>query len=245
MGNSSPKPTMRVLLVVLAIALIASADKLKDLSAADAPTPVKDVAKESADLGEEEGNFGGALMTSGSFTMMAASGAGFGEELGESEGEGNFGGALMTSGSFTMMAASAGGFGEEERDELGEANDWDITNGGQCDESEQAWVMTDAKDTTMGKCVKFAADNKCSAQCFHQGKSVDEAVCTKICRVPGAAGAQCNVIKMVMPQESTNDLGEGKTMYLTRSKVMQAGLKGKDLGEADPMACAGVATNRK
>merc|ERR1712202_5613 len=135
------------------------------------------------------------------------------------------------------------------RDELGEANDWDISNGGQCDESEQAWVMTDAKDTTMGKCVKFAADNKCSAQCFHQGKSVDEsvdgAVCTKICRVPGAAGAQCNVIKMVMPQESTNDLGEGKTMYLTRSKVMQAGLKGKDLGEADPMACAGVATNRK
>merc|ERR1711964_332764 len=164
------------------------------------------------------------------------------------EEENNFGGALMTSGSFTMMAAGAG-FGEEERDELGEANDWDITNGGQCDESEEAWVMTDAKDTTMGKCVKFAADNKCSAQCFHQGKSVDEsvdgAVCTKICRVPGAAGAQCNVIKMVMPQESTNDLGEGKTMYLTRSKVMQAGLKGKDLGEADPMACAGVATNRK
>merc|ERR1712096_173737 len=165
----------------------------------------------------------------------------------DQEDEGNFGGALMTSGSFTMMAAG-GGF-EEERDELGEANDWDITNGGQCDESEEAWVMTDAKDTTMGKCVKFAADNKCSAQCFHQGKSVDEsvdgAVCTKICRVPGAAGAQCNVIKMVMPQESTNDLGEGKTMYLTRSKVMQAGLKGKDLGEADPMACAGVATNRK
>merc|ERR1712096_496855 len=164
------------------------------------------------------------------------------------EEENSFGGALMTSGSFTMMAASSN-FGEEERDELGEANDWDITNGGQCDESEQAWVMTDAKDTTMGKCVKFAADNKCSAQCFHQGKSVDEsvdgAVCTKICRVPGAAGAQCNVIKMVMPQESTNDLGEGKTMYLTRSKVMQAGLKGKDLGEADPMACAGVATNRK
>merc|ERR1712096_175471 len=59
------------------------------------------------------------------------------------EEEGGFGGALMTSGSFTMMAA--GGFGEEERGELGEANDWDITNGGQCDESEEAWVMTDAK----------------------------------------------------------------------------------------------------
>merc|ERR1711964_900595 len=104
MGSTT---TMRVLLVVLAIALIASADELKDLSAADAPTPVKDVAKEeSADLGEEEGNFGGALMTSGSFTMMAASGGFEEEELGESEG--NFGGALMTSGSFTMMAASGG-----------------------------------------------------------------------------------------------------------------------------------------
>ena len=36
----------------------------------------------------------------------------------------------------------------------------------------------------------------------------------------------------------------GKTMYLTKSKVMQAGLKDGDLGEADPMACAGVANNR-
>merc|ERR1712196_254444 len=59
-----------------------------------------------------------------------------------------FNGALMTSGSFTMMAS--GGYEEEEeaeRDELGEANDWDITNGGQCEESEEAWVLTDAKDT--------------------------------------------------------------------------------------------------
>merc|ERR1711964_405875 len=99
---------MRVLFVVLAIALVATADELKDLSSADAPTPVKDVAKESSDLGEEEGSFGGALMTFGSFTMMAA-GAAFEEEeskeLGESEG--SFGGALMTSGSFTMMAAGA------------------------------------------------------------------------------------------------------------------------------------------
>merc|ERR1711964_182964 len=105
------KTNMRVLFVVLAIALIASADELKDLSAADAPTPVKDVAKESSDLGESEGNFGGALMTSGSFTMMAA-GGGFGEEEELGEGEGNFGGALMISGSFTMMAAG-GNFGEE------------------------------------------------------------------------------------------------------------------------------------
>merc|ERR1711964_538280 len=98
---------MRVIFVVLAIALVASADELKDLSAADAPTPVKDVAKDKGtDLGEEEGSFGGALMTSGSFTMMAAGGFTEEEELGE--GEGSFGGALMTSGSFTMMAA--GGF---------------------------------------------------------------------------------------------------------------------------------------
>merc|ERR1719486_631547 len=82
------------------------------------------------------------------------------------------------------------------------------------------------------------------------GQSVDEtedgAVCTKICRVPGANGAQCNVIKMVMPMhEESKDLGEGKTMYLPKSKVMQAGLRKDNLGEADPMACAGVATNRR
>merc|ERR1712196_592395 len=162
-----------------------------------------------------------------------------------------FSGALMTSGSFTMMASQ--GYEEEEeaeRDELGEANDWDITNGGQCEESEEAWVLTDAKDHSMGKCVKFAADARCVPQCFHQGKTVDEteegAVCTKICRVPGANGAQCNVIKMVMPQyDSSAELGEGKTMYLTKSKVMQAGLTKDNLGEADPMACAGVATNRR
>merc|ERR1719392_438605 len=70
-----------------------------------------------------------------------------------------------------------------------------------------------AKDHSMGKCVKFAADSKCAPQCFNKGKVVDEtddgAVCTKICRVPGANGAQCNVIKMVMPQyEASKDLGE-------------------------------------
>merc|ERR1719359_1111001 len=69
----------------------------------------------------------------------------------------SFGGALMTSGSFTMMAAGA--IDEERRreprDELGEANDW---------------VLTDARDHSMGKCVKFAADSKCAPQCFHEGK---------------------------------------------------------------------------
>lgn len=161
-----------------------------------------------------------------------------------------FSGSLMTSGSFTMMSSGGAEERRRERDELGEANDWDITNGGQCQESEEAWVLTDARDHSMGKCIKFAADSRCSPQCFHQGKSVDEteegAVCTKICRVPGSSGAMCNVIKMVMPQyESATELGEGKTMYLTKSKVMQAGLTKDNLGEADPMACAGVATNRR
>lgn len=63
------------------------------------------------------GAFGGALLTSGSFTMMAASG-GFRRKLaeaGSTEADkrelqfgGAFGGALLTSGSFTMMAASGG-----------------------------------------------------------------------------------------------------------------------------------------
>jgi len=57
-----------------------------------------------ANLGEGTGSFAGALMTSGSFTMMAAGGVDE-EELGEGAGTGSFAGALMTSGSFTMMAA--------------------------------------------------------------------------------------------------------------------------------------------
>merc|ERR1711959_437097 len=113
---------------------------------------------------------------------------------------GIFSGALMTSGSFTMMASGGAEERRKERDELGEANDWDLTNGGQCEESEEAWVLTDARDHSLGKCVKFAADSKCAPQCYHQGNSVDEteegAVCTKICRVPGSNGAMCNVIKM-------------------------------------------------
>merc|ERR1712159_346804 len=66
--------------------------------------------------------------------------------------------ALLTSGSFTMMAGS--GLEEEEEDdeenkELGEANDWDITNGGQCQESEEAWVLTDARDHKMGNALSL------------------------------------------------------------------------------------------
>merc|ERR1711988_902439 len=102
---------MKLLLVALIVAsVLVTADELKDLSSADTPAPAVEKKAETkvekaggAQLGESEG-FGGALMTSGSFTLMAAGGGGSEEEEGElGEGEG-FGGALMTSGSFTMMA---------------------------------------------------------------------------------------------------------------------------------------------
>merc|ERR1712118_24218 len=105
---------MRVLLLtaLVCVAFVA-ADEWKDLSSADAPAPVGAEEKKTAvatdekkaDLGESEG-WGGALMTSGSFTLMASNTVEEEEgELGEGEG---WGGALMTSGSFTMMASNAG-----------------------------------------------------------------------------------------------------------------------------------------
>merc|ERR1712100_718823 len=106
---------MRALLcVALALSVLAfttlHADELQDLSSADvAPAVEKEVTSSKTNLGEGTGSFAGALMTSGSFTMMAAGGINE-EELGEGEGTGNFAGALMTSGSFTMMAA--GGINE-------------------------------------------------------------------------------------------------------------------------------------
>merc|ERR1712072_456720 len=107
MGRSMMRSVL-VLVALLAVGTIVSGDELKDLSSADVATPVTDKAEskvatkeEQADLGESTG-FGGALMTSGSFTMMAGGGVEEEEgELGESTG---FGGALMRSGSFTMMA---------------------------------------------------------------------------------------------------------------------------------------------
>jgi len=185
------------------------------------------------------------------------------ESLGDSAWEGagqgrRGGGALMTSGSFNMMFAGGAnnraGNGEEDQD-LGEsddederAEDWDISKAGKCNR-EQAWQQMDATDADSGKCVDFASDDKCGAKCFHKGNAVEEteseAICSKICRVAGANGAQCNVIKTVQPIKGNTELGEGKTMYLTKSKVMQAGLKDEDLASADPMACAGVATNRR
>merc|ERR1711881_541094 len=96
--------TSTVVFGVLAIAAaIAVADELKDLSSVDVPvaqTETAPAAESKADLGEGVG-WGGALMTSGSFTMMA-SGGDLEEELGEGVG---WGGSLMTSGSFTMMAS--------------------------------------------------------------------------------------------------------------------------------------------
>jgi len=157
-------------------------------------------------------------------------------------------GGLMTTGSFVMSSVDHGDDGAKnqapEETDLGdddEIEEWDLSNSGKCDEHEEAWVQMDATDKTMGQCIQYAADTKCGVQCFHQGKSVTEeeeqAICSKICRVPGHGGAQCNVMKTVQPmKEESTELGEGKTMYLTRSKVTQADMGSKP----DPMACAGI-----
>merc|ERR1711907_385452 len=98
MGINSRK--MKLSSCVLALALCAvvfvQADELKDLSSADVAAPVSlektDVAEpqKKSDLGESTGNvFSGALLTSGSFTMMASDGYEEEEELGEGEGTGN------------------------------------------------------------------------------------------------------------------------------------------------------------
>merc|ERR1712097_232203 len=106
MGRTSEKMRSFIIVIALAAFVTVTADELKDLSSADVATPAAKVeskvaSNEESNLGESTG-FGGALMTSGSFTMMAGQGVEEEEgELGESTG---FGGALMTSGSFTMMA---------------------------------------------------------------------------------------------------------------------------------------------
>merc|ERR1719498_1192358 len=128
---------MKSVFLFLALIAITHSSELQELSNTDVEPVVNldadkaeaadntevAVAPEHDEVGDGQfggGGFGGALLTTGSFTMMAASG-GFEEEeeLGESQfGGGGFGGALLTTGSFTMMAAS-GGFEEEE--ELGES----------------------------------------------------------------------------------------------------------------------------
>merc|ERR1711966_127970 len=118
MGSNNSRK-MKFSACVLALALCAvvfvQADELKDLSSADVAAPVEEAsleksstpAEKKSDLGESTGNlFSGALLTSGSFTMMATTGFEE-EELSESEEAGNlFSGALLTSGSFTMMATT-------------------------------------------------------------------------------------------------------------------------------------------
>merc|ERR1712006_64125 len=114
MGNKMKFSTICIVALALSAAVVfVQADELKDLSSADVAAPVEEAsleksstpAEKKSDLGESTGNlFSGALLTSGSFTMMATTGFEE-EELGESEEAGNlFSGALLTSGSFTMMA---------------------------------------------------------------------------------------------------------------------------------------------
>merc|ERR1711998_345478 len=112
MGSNRRKMKLsaRVLALALCAVVFVQADELKDLSSADVAAPVSlektDVAEpqQKSDLGESQSVFGGALLTSGSFTMMASNSYEEEEELGEGEGQSVFGGALLTSGSFTMMA---------------------------------------------------------------------------------------------------------------------------------------------
>merc|ERR1711937_1134631 len=86
-----------VALALSAAVVFVQADELKDLSSADVAAPVEEasleksssVAEKKSDLGEGTGSmFSGALLTSGSFTMMASA-AFEEEELGESEEAGN------------------------------------------------------------------------------------------------------------------------------------------------------------
>merc|ERR1712159_671172 len=117
MGRNTKEMKFATICVVIALSaavVFVQADELKDLSSADVAAPVEEaslekssVAEKKSDLGESTGSmFAGALLTSGSFTMMASTGYEE-EELGESEEAGNmFAGALLTSGSFTMMAST-------------------------------------------------------------------------------------------------------------------------------------------
>merc|ERR1712188_173100 len=120
MGRNTKEMKFATICVVIALSaavVFVQADELKDLSSADVAAPVEEasleksssVAEKKSDLGEGTGNmFAGALLTSGSFTMMASAAFEEEEELGEGEGTGSmFAGALLTSGSFTMMASSA------------------------------------------------------------------------------------------------------------------------------------------
>merc|ERR1712072_1599492 len=92
------KADMKLIILAFALAAVCvHADELKDLSSADMNAPVQEasldktsVETKKSDLGESTGSaFTGALLTSGSFTMMASNAYEEEEELGESEGTGS------------------------------------------------------------------------------------------------------------------------------------------------------------
>jgi len=158
------------------------------------------------------------------------------ERRGRGRGRGR---SMTTSGSFVMRPNSnRGGTDELEEEDLGEDEavsedeTWDLTNKGKCnDVSEEAWIPMDFEDKTVGKCIRYAADSKCGAQCYHKGmlSTQDEpgAICAKICRVPGENDVECNIIHVVSPTKEN-----GETMYLTRAKITT-----RD-SNAKPMACS-------
>merc|ERR1712094_136393 len=95
MGFQEMKLACVLALALCAVAVV-QADELKDLSSVDVAAPVEAASLEKTDkavepapksgLGESTGNmFSGALLTSGSFTMMASAGYEEEEELGEGE----------------------------------------------------------------------------------------------------------------------------------------------------------------
>merc|ERR1712010_161235 len=99
MGNSKGMKfaTICIVFALSAAIVFVQADELKDLSSADVAAPVEEAslekssapAEKKSDLGESTGNlFSGALLTSGSFTMMATTSFEE-EELGESEEAGS------------------------------------------------------------------------------------------------------------------------------------------------------------
>merc|ERR1712093_826525 len=97
MGRNNQEMKFATICVVIALCaavVFVQADELKDLSSADVAAPVEEaslekssVAEKKSDLGESTGSvFAGALLTSGSFTMMASDAYEEEEELGEGEG---------------------------------------------------------------------------------------------------------------------------------------------------------------
>merc|ERR1712072_272702 len=98
------------------------------------------------------------------------------DDMGEAGGKGRRvggGGFLSTSGSFTMSNRAGNSEEMNEEQDLGESaeetsQDWDSQMS--C-KAEEARMPTDATDEKLGRCVEFAADTKCSPQCFHRSRA--------------------------------------------------------------------------